>query len=71
MRIGRRLPLLAVTVAGMLIAAAQPSAAQTSRPYNAYPNTIKLRVGLFEPNGDSQYWDQREVDFTGDEGDFE
>ena len=63
--------MLAVAVAATLIAAAQPAAAQTSRPYNAYPNTIKLRVGLFQPNGDSQYWDQREIDFTGDEDDFD
>jgi hypothetical protein len=71
MRIRRHVPLLAVLCAVALVAAAQPAAAQTSRPYNAYPNTIKLRAGIFQPNGDSQYWDQREIDFTGDEDDFE
>jgi hypothetical protein len=71
MRIRRHIPLLAVLCAVALVAAAQPAAAQTSRPYNAYPNTIKLRAGIFQPNGDSQYWDQREIDFTGDEDDFE
>jgi hypothetical protein len=71
MRIRRCVPLLAVTFAVTLITAALPAAAQTSRPYNAFPNTIKLRAGIFQPNGDSQYWDQREFDFTGDEDDFE
>src|SRR5262245_63742957 len=71
MRIRGGIPLLAVIFAAALVAAAQPAAAQTSRPYNAFPNTIKLRVGIFQPNGDSQYWDQRERDFTGDENDFE
>ena len=69
MRIRRCLPLLASVV--MIALAALPAAAQTSRPYNAYPNTLRLRVGIFQPNGDSQYWDQREFDFTGDEDDFE
>src|SRR5262245_19615900 len=69
MRIRRCLPLLASVVT--LTVAALPAAAQTSRPYNANPSSIKLRVGIFQPNGDSQYWDQREFDFTGDEDDFE
>jgi len=64
----RRIVPLLVTV---LVAAALPAAAQNRRPYNEFPNTIRLRAGIFQPNGDSQYWDQRERDFTGDENDFE
>jgi hypothetical protein len=71
MRIRRHVPLLAATLAAAVLTAVVPAAAQTSRPYNAYPNTIKFRVGIFQPYGDSQYWDQREIDFTGDEDDFE
>jgi outer membrane protein W len=66
----RRFVALLMVAAGVAVAAT-PASAQTSRPYNDFPNGLRLRIGLFEPNGDSQYWDQREVDFTGDEGDFQ
>ena len=62
---------LSFLVAAVVIAAASPSFAQTRRPYNPDPNTLRLRIGQFEPDGDSQYWDQREIDFTGSADDFE
>lgn len=67
MSLRRFVPLLIAVVA----VAAAPAAAQTQRPYNDNPNTLRLRIGVFQPIGDSQYWDQRELDFTGDENDFE
>jgi opacity protein-like surface antigen len=32
---------------------------------------FRLRVGSFRPDGDSQYWDDKRIDFTGDPSDFE
>jgi hypothetical protein len=32
---------------------------------------LRLRLGLFTPDGESQYWDEKAVDFTGDPNDFE
>ena len=61
-------PLL---LAAMSLAAAVPVAAQTRRPYNADPNTLRLRGGELSLDGDSQYWDQREIDFTGGADDFD
>jgi opacity protein-like surface antigen len=54
-----------------LVAAAAPAAAQRRRPYNPEPNSLRLRVGEFAPAGESQYWEQREIDFTGSTGDFD
>jgi hypothetical protein len=68
MNVRRLVPLLVVSVS---VAAAVPAAAQRRRPYNDNPNTIRLRVGEFSLDGDSQYWDQREIDFTGGVDDFD
>jgi outer membrane protein W len=53
------------------IATALPASAQQRRPYNAEPNSLRLRIGQFQPDGDSQYWEQREFDFTGSVEDFD
>jgi hypothetical protein len=66
---GRRFAPLLVAAASLALAI--PAAAQTRRPYNANPNTVRLRVGEYSLNGDSQYWDQRERDFTGGVDDFD
>jgi opacity protein-like surface antigen len=58
-------------IVAAVLSAAAPAAAQRRRPYNPEPNTLKLRIGQFEPDGESQYWDQREIDFTGGADDFE
>lgn len=60
--------LLAATVATTL--AATGADAQTRRPFNQNPNTLRVRFGEFEPDGDSIYWHQREADFTGGSSDF-
>jgi hypothetical protein len=65
-----RASLVLIAVA-TVVAASVPAAAQSRRPYNDNPNTLRLRVGQFEPDGESQYWDQRRFDFTGSPEDFE
>jgi len=62
------IPFLVVAIA---LVAAVPSSAQRRRPYNPDPNTLRLRIGEFQLDGDSQYWDQRDFDFTGGVEDFD
>jgi hypothetical protein len=33
--------------------------------------SVRVRLGLFEPAGDSQYWDDKFMDFTGSTSDFQ
>lgn len=56
--------LAAILIAGL---AAGPASAQ----YYNRENTLRFRVGLFEPDGESQYWDDTATVFTGDPSDFE
>lgn len=53
-----------------LLAVAAPAAAQ--RPYRGVTdNQFRLRVGQFEPRGDSSYWDGNFDVFTGDIDQFD
>lgn len=52
-----------------LIAAA-PAMAQTYRNYER-DGAFRLRAGLFQPEGDSEYWDLKAIEYTGDIDDFE
>lgn len=60
----RHVKVLLITVA-LLAFAALPAGAQMYSPYPYGDNTIRFRVGLFIPRGDSQYWHEAEADFTG------
>lgn len=53
-----------------LLAASAPAWAQ---PRGAYERdgAFRLHLGAFRPEGDSEYWDDKFEDFTGDIGDFE
>lgn len=64
----RCLPVLLVSVP--LLLALAPAHGQTTEPYNDRPSAVRVRFGEFEPEGDSIYWDQREIDFTGSVDDF-
>ncbi len=55
--------------------AAAPAGAQQGygagyRPYAA-PNELRFRLGLFEPDGESRYWEEKQIDFSGAPDDFE
>lgn len=52
------------------LVAAAPSWAQSYRNYER-DGAFRLRAGLFQPEGDSEYWLEKELDFTGDIDDFE
>lgn len=56
-------------LAGLLVASA-PVWAQPRGPYER-DGAFRLHVGAFRPEGDSEYWDDKFNDFTGDIGDFE
>lgn len=64
--------LLTLTLTASALLWAVP-AAEAQSPYRPYdePNQFRLRLGVFEPDGDGDYWDAKQFDFTGDPGDLE
>jgi opacity protein-like surface antigen len=59
--------LQAAAVAFTLFALAAPASAQ----YYQRDNAFRFRAGLFEPEGNSEYWDDTEVSFSGEAADLE
>ena len=62
-----------IALAGLLILAA-PAFAQRhgrGRYYAERESAFRIHLGAFRPEGDSDYWRDKEADFTGDIGDFE
>ncbi len=59
----------AVATALAMLSLPTPAAAQ----YRRGPDTgeVRIRIGLFEPDASSQYWNDKLVDFTGATSDFE
>lgn len=55
---------IALALVGMVCVLALPVAAQSS-------NAFRFSAGLFEPDGESQYWDETFDTFTGAVSDFE
>lgn len=55
-------------LAGLLVAAA-PVWAQ--RGPHERDGAFRLHVGAFQPDGDSEYWNEKKIDFTGDAADLE
>jgi hypothetical protein len=51
------------------LAVAAPASAQ--RGYYERDGAFRLRLGLFTPDGESEYWDDKALDFTGDAQDLE
>lgn len=63
--------LARAAAAAALLALAAP-AAEAQRPYRSVAdNEFRLRLGQFEPEADSFYWDENFAVFTGDAGEFE
>jgi opacity protein-like surface antigen len=63
-----------LVLAGLLIASV-PAWAQhhpyRERSYHERDGAFRLRVGAFRPDADSEYWNDKKLDFTGDASDFE
>lgn len=59
--------VVALALLVLSVAAASPAAAQ----YYDRDNTLRFRGGLFEPDGDSEYWNDAETLFTGDASELE
>lgn len=60
------------TLSLLALCAVAPASAQQGsyRPYRG-DNELRIRGGLFTPRGDSQYWEEKELDFFTDADDFE
>lgn len=59
---------------GLLTLSVTPLAAQYKGPYTGptvAKNRVGFQIGLFSPDGDSAYWRDKELEFTGRSGDFE
>lgn len=69
-----RQTLKALLVVMSLYFVSLPALAQyASRPYTgpqAPKNQLRLNVGYFTPNGGSDYWNDKQLDFTGSSEDF-
>lgn len=62
---------LAFSIAALGLAVPASAAQNTSyRPYRGL-NELRIRGGLFTPDGDSQYWNEKEFDFFTTADDFE
>jgi len=62
--------LLQIALASSLcLVLVAPLAAQQRSPFSR-DNAFRLLLGEFAPSGDSAYWDDKALDFTGDAGDF-
>jgi hypothetical protein len=68
------------TIRRIVITAVVVTAALTSVPAwgqppfrSFYPsdNTVRIRGGLFTPEGEEEYWEDKRLDFTGEPEDFE
>ena len=62
--------LLRAAAVAALLAVAAPAAAQR-RYAGVEDSSFRLRLGQFEPRGDSDYWNEKFADFTGDIDQFD
>jgi opacity protein-like surface antigen len=58
-------------VLGMLVAVAPAWCQYRTRPVYDREGEFRLRLGAFRPEGDSEYWRDKQLDFTGDASDLE
>lgn len=61
---------MTLAFAGLLLAVT-PSWAQQRRGFYERDGAFRVQLGAFQPEGDSEYWDDKELDFTGGVDDLE
>lgn len=59
-----------IALSGLLVLA-MPAFAQGRRYYPERQGAFRMHLGAFQPEGNSEYWDDKEADFTGSIDDFE
>lgn len=59
-----------LALAGLLLAVT-PAWAQPRRGFYERDAAFRVHLGVFQPEGDSEYWDDKELDFTGGVDDLE
>ena len=59
------------TVFLMALGGTLPAFAQGKHGHWGEEQAIRIDIGVFEPDGDSRYWDDKALDFTGSPDDFE
>lgn len=55
----------------LILVAAAPAAAQRRGRHDPPDHALRLRLGLFVPDGSSEYFEDKALDFTGDAEDLE
>lgn len=59
-----------LALAGLLLAVT-PAWAQPRRGFYERDGAFRVHLGVFQPEGDSEYWNEKELDFTGGVDDLE
>lgn len=60
-----------LAMAGLLLAIAPAAEAQSRRGFYERDGAFRVHLGAFRPEGDSAYWDEKELDFSGGVDDLE
>ena len=62
---------MTLAFAGLLLVVTTPAWAQQRRGFYERDGAFRIHMGAFLPEGDSEYWDDKEHDFTGGVDDLE
>ena len=63
--------MVAAAQAARFAEVAHPAFAQGRRYYPEREGAFRIHLGAFQPDGESEYWENKEEDFTGSVDDFE
>jgi hypothetical protein len=70
MRLTTRLFPIAAGAALVAAVFVSPPTAEAQYGYRSQTGSVRLRIGLFDPDGSSQYWQDKAQDFTGSASDL-
>lgn len=60
-----------LAMTGLLLAFAPAAEAQSRRGFYERDGAFRVHLGAFQPEGESEYWEEKELDFTGGADDLE